>query len=71
MSDKDNMDEVPVEVISDDESDNSIEEITSSETSLEELKELLDLEKKKATDYEEKLKHVLADFQNLNRKSRE
>jgi len=32
-------------------------------------KELLELEKQKASEYEEKLKHVLADFQNLNRKT--
>ena len=30
---------------------------------------LLELEKKKVTEYEEKLKHVLADFQNLSRKT--
>ena len=34
----------------------------------EKLLKLLDLEKQKSSDYEEKLKHVLADFQNLNRK---
>ncbi len=42
---------------------------TSSEPTTEELLKLLDLEKQKTSEYEEKLKHVLADFQNLNRKT--
>jgi molecular chaperone GrpE len=48
------------------ESNNSSEEIQPTETSIEEL---LELEKQKVIEHEEKLKHVLADFQNLNRKT--
>jgi len=44
------------------------EEQSHPEPDAEELLKLLDLEKQKSSDYEEKLKHVLADFQNLNRK---
>ncbi len=34
----------------------------------EDLSKLLDLEKQKSSQFEEKLKHVLADFQNLSKK---
>ena len=47
---------------------NSSEESESSQEKIEELSKLLDLEKQKVSEYEEKLKHVLADFQNLNKK---
>ncbi|RZD43434.1 MAG: nucleotide exchange factor GrpE, partial [Thaumarchaeota archaeon] len=40
-----------------------------SEQTVEELSKLLDLEKQKVFQFEEKLKHVLADFQNLSRKT--
>ena len=53
----------------DSESDNSSEESKSTEISIEELSKLLELEKQKVLEHEEKLKHVLADFQNLNRKT--
>ena len=71
MSNETNSDEVPVNVISDEEpqNDDSHKELNSSETSVEELEKLLDLERQKATEFEEKLKHALADFQNLNRKT--
>ena len=64
-------DEISVGVISenDSESDNSSEESKSTEISIEELSKLLELEKQKVLEHEEKLKHVLADFQNLNRKT--
>ena len=41
----------------------------SSQTNVEELTKLLDLEKQKVIESDEKLKHVLADFQNLSRKT--
>ena len=74
MSDENNSDEVPVEVISEDiiETENSSEEsknIDNTEQISEDLPTLLELEKQKVTQFEEKLKHVLADFQNLSRKT--
>ena len=51
------------------ESDDFSEESKSTEISIEELSKLLELEKQKVSEHEEKLKHVLADFQNLNRKT--
>ncbi len=62
--------EIPVDVISENESesDNPSEESGSTEIDIEELSKLLELEKQKVSEHEEKLKHVLADFQNLNRK---
>lgn len=71
MSTENNSDEIPVEVVSENEPvlDDSSEDSTSTETSVAELSKLLELEKQKALEYEEKLKHVLADFQNLNRKT--
>jgi len=64
-------DEIPVNVISENETETSFssKEYDSPENNAEELLKLLDLEKQKSSDYEEKLKHVLADFQNLNRKT--
>ena len=74
MSDENNSDEIPIEVVSEDkiETNNSSEEskLTDNiEHSSEDLPKLLDLEKQKVTQFEEKLKHVLADFQNLSRKT--
>ena len=74
MSDENNSDEIPVEVISEDiiETENSSEEsknIDNVEQISEDLPTLLELEKQKVTQFEEKLKHVLADFQNLSRKT--
>jgi len=51
-----NSDEIPVE-------------IQSEEVSLEELKNLLSKEKQKVVEYKDQLKRVLADFQNLERKT--
>ena len=67
LSEENNSDEIPVNVVSENESNGNSEEVT--ETSQEELGELLELEKEKTAEYEEKLKLVLADFQNLNRKT--
>jgi len=80
LSTENNSDKIPVDVVSEDELESddfsdeskpteiSIEESKPTEMSIEELSKLLDLEKQKVSEHEEKLKHVLADFQNLNRK---
>jgi len=75
-------DEVPVNVISENES--SLDELSNvesensseidefpvdSDSNIDELTKLLELEKQKVKDSDEKLKHVLADFQNLSRKT--
>ena len=66
-----NSDEIPIGVESENEpeSDDSSEESKPTEISIEELSKLLELEKQKVLEHEEELKHVLADFQNLNRKT--
>ena len=71
MSTENNSNEIPVDVESENEleSNDSSEESKSIEISIEELSKLLELEKQKVSEHEEKLKHVLADFQNLNRKT--
>ena len=67
MSNENNSDEIPVEVVSEKEFKTQISQ--NSQPTVEELSDLLDQEKQKVSEYEEKLKHVLADFQNLNRKT--
>ena len=67
LSHETNSDEIPVDVIS--ESNSTADELDSSQDSVENLSKLLDLEKQKSLEYEEKLKLVLADFQNLTRKT--
>ncbi len=71
LSSENNSDEISVDVVSENEpeSDDSSEELKPTEISIEELSKLLELEKQKVLEHEEKLKHVLADFQNLNRKT--
>ena len=82
MSIDNNSDEIPVNVISEkqtetneipvsDESENSntSEKLESSQPNIDEISKLLDLEKQKVIEIDEKLKHALADFQNLNRKT--
>ncbi len=71
MSTENNSDEIPVDVVSENqpESDNSSEELKPTEIGIEELSKLLESEKQKVSEHEEKLKHVLADFQNLTRKT--
>ena len=74
MSDKNYSDEIPVEVISDEKIEiNNSEEESKHTDNLEQISDdpikLLELEKQKVSQYEEKLKHVLADFQNLSRKT--
>ena len=73
MSDKKKSDEIPVEVISENETDSSnakeSENVNNNDHNSEDLSKLLELEKQKSSQFEEKLKHVLADFQNLSRKT--
>ena len=74
MSDENNSNEIPVEVISENvlETNNSKQESKHTdnvEQTSEDLPKLLELEKQKVSQFEEKLKHVLADFQNLSRKT--
>ena len=74
LSDENNSDKIPVEVISEDkmETKNSLEESKNTdniEQISEDLPTLLELEKLKVIQSEEKLKHVLADFQNLSKKT--
>ena len=69
MSNENNSEEIPVNVISEDEENNSESSLENSqESSVEELENLLELEKQKVIDSEEKIKHVLADYQNLTKK---
>ena len=71
MSTETNDDEVPVNVISEDavETKDSIQSTNSSGKNIDDVLTLLELEKQKVIESEEKLKHVLADFQNLSRKT--
>lgn len=74
MSNETNSDEIPVEVLSENETDssNKIEELDNMDNdddTSEDLSKLLELEKQKTLQFEEKLKHVLADFQNLSKKT--
>ena len=74
MSEENNSDEIPVEVISDEKIEtNNSEEESKHTDNLEQISDdpikLLELEKQKVSQYEEKLKHLLADFQNLSRKT--
>jgi len=71
MSNENDSDEISVNVISEDETNTNNESIEDSDEniSLEELKNLLEKEKEKSQDLENKLKHTLADFQNLNKKT--
>jgi len=74
LSKENNSDEIPVEVISDEKIEtNNSEEESKHTDNLEQISDdpikLLELEKQKVSQYEEKLKHVLADFQNLSRKT--
>ena len=74
MSNENNSDEIPVEVISEEKikTNNPEEEsqyVDDVEQISEDLPKLLELEKQKVSQSEEKLKHVLADFQNLSKKT--
>ena len=61
--------EIPVRVISENGTDNSEKESNEKAVSLEILKNSLEEEKQKSQDLENKLKHAMADFQNLSKKT--
>jgi len=74
LPDENNSDEIPVKVITEEkiETSNSEDEskpVDDTEQISEDLSKLLELEKQKVSQSEEKLKHVLADFQNLSKKT--
>jgi molecular chaperone GrpE len=71
LSSETNSNEIPINIISENETeiDSFEEESKSLEIGIKDLSKLLDLEKQKSSEYEEKLKLALADFQNLNRKT--
>jgi len=71
LSNETNNDEIPVNIVSENKVENneSTDDSKFSDTTIEELTKLLNLEKQKSSDHEEKFKHVLADFQNLSRKT--
>ena len=69
MSNDNESDEIPVNVVTENKDDEPQKESESLETVQENFSELLDAEKQKTSDCEEKLKHILADFQNLTRKT--
>lgn len=71
MSEEENHDEIPVDVISNDSTNDKPddEKTESSENDCDELSKELESTKEKNAEYEEKLKHVLADFQNLSKKT--
>jgi len=74
LSNETNSDEIPVEVLSENETDSSnkikeLDDMDNDDDTSEDLSKLLELEKQKTLQFEEKLKHVLADFQNLSKKT--
>ena len=69
LSSDNESDEIPVNVVSENQNDEQTPESESSDTVQENFSELLDAEKQKTSECEEKLKHILADFQNLTRKT--
>ena len=70
MSSETDSSEIPINEIPDNKKEfDSSEESNFSEIDIEDVSKLLDLEKQKTSEYEEKLKLVLADFQNLDRKT--
>jgi molecular chaperone GrpE len=71
LSDKNNPNEIPVNVISENQINDSHDDSTQfvdENLTINQLENLLEKEKQKVQDCEEKIKHVLADYQNLNRK---
>ena len=67
MTEEENSDEIPVSVVST--GDTNDEKLPSSENDCTEISKELESVKEKNAEYEEKLKHVLADFQNLSKKT--
>ena len=73
LSNEPNSDEIPVNVVSnnEEETNSSTMESKSLESTIDELNTQLELEKQRSSEYEEKLKLVLADFQNLTSRLRD
>ena len=71
MSNENSSDEISVKVLSEGEANTNNEKKNdyNENISLDELSNLLEKEKEKSQDLENKLKHALADFQNLNKKT--
>jgi len=71
LSNESNSDEISVNVVSKNEEENNSSTMESKpiEPHIDELITQLELEKQRSSEYEEKLKLVLADFQNLSRKT--
>ena len=69
MSSGNESDEISVNIVSENENNEQTSESESSDIIEENFSELLDAEKQKTSECEEKLKHILADFQNLTRKT--
>ena len=69
MSSEKNSDEIPINVISQKQTDSENSPEESSNKTVEELTKLLDEEKAKVSEYEDKLKRILADFENQNKKT--
>ena len=69
MSSEKNSDEIPINVISEKQTDSENSPEESSTKTVEELTKLLDEEKAKVSEYEDKLKRILADFENQNKKT--
>ena len=72
LSSENNLDEVSDNVNSETKSTNSFDDLIQPRTDnliVKQLENLLKKEKQKVQDYEDKIKHVLADFQNLNKKT--
>ena len=68
MSSENDSDEIPINVISEKQTDSEDSPEESPTMTVEELTKLLDEEKEKVSECEEKLKYILADFQNQNKK---
>jgi len=71
LSNESNSDEIPVNVVTKNEEENNSSTMESNplEPHIDESTTLLELEKQRSSELEEKLKLVLADFQNLSRKT--
>ena len=71
LSNESNSDEISINTVSKNEEENnsSMMESKSLEPRIDELITQLELEQQRSSEYEEKLKLVLADFQNLSRKT--
>ena len=70
MSEKDNQDSKTEDNVSIQENSENESKMKENEIPIEELKNYLDAEKQKLEDCQAKLKHTLADYQNLERKTK-